>query len=80
LKNRGFESVSVEFVRAIYGRLKKEQWIQNSEKNIYYTCVLSSGGVISMWSKHYFLRFNYELTDGTFHEIELFDCYNDKSM
>jgi hypothetical protein len=80
LDKQGFESVSVEFVRAIYDQLKKEQWYDNADKALYYTRAVPSEGVFAMWSQRYLLSFKRQPTDGDSHEIEVFDCFNDKSM
>jgi hypothetical protein len=80
LEEQGFKEVSVEFVRAVYDQLEKEQWHQNADKSMYYTCVLPSEESFVMWSQRYLLSFDDTSTEGDSHQVQVFDCYNDKSM
>jgi hypothetical protein len=83
LNDQGFEYLSIELIYAIYDQLETESekqmktWHQNADKTIYYSCALSSG-VFVVWSKRYLLSFEPQLESDS-HEVQVFDCFNDKS-
>lgn len=79
LDERDFKDVKKEFIRSIYDQLNKESWRQNSNKSIYYTIVLPSQKVFRVWSKRYLLSLKDKPTDGNSYEIQVVDCYNEKS-
>jgi hypothetical protein len=85
LEEQSFKDVPVEFARAIYDQLEKEAeeqmkpWHQNADKSMYYTCVWPSKEVFVRWSQRYLLFFDDTSTEGDSHQVQVFDCYNDKS-
>jgi hypothetical protein len=88
LEYEGFNNVTVEFVEAIFNQLEKaaEKHIktsrENGEKAYYYS--LAPGEIRSemphVWSERYVLLHKVASSKAYFHQFELFDLYNDKSV
>lgn len=87
LKSQGFEDVTVEFIQSIYDQLEKEAnkqmetSIKNANKSHYYCLALNEerrDSFVFSWSERYFFRSKCQVTDPNFHELELFDSFNDK--
>jgi hypothetical protein len=89
LEEQVFDWISADFIRAVYDQLEKEMaaenqielWRQNAERSLFYTCAVVYSGAMGyfMWSQRNFLFFKSQ-SKSSFHEIQLFDLYNDKSM
>jgi hypothetical protein len=86
LKDQGFENVAVEFVQVIYDQLAKQSemhmktWHEKAKKSSYYNIDTDEDSLIFVWSERYILLFKDEPTDSQFHQIKLFDAYNDKNV
>jgi hypothetical protein len=81
------ENATERFINYIYyqwklrtdRQIKIKLWLQNGKKASYYSCVVPSINSV-MWSQRYFIHYNDKPTDSDSHEVQLFDCYNDKSV
>lgn len=76
----------MKFVQTIYKQLEKETkmhlkpLVENAEKSHYYMFTTDEDLSVSIWSERYVLLYDNESTDVEFHQINLFDVFNDKNV
>jgi hypothetical protein len=73
------QNISAELVKNFYNELSTE--VEKLTKRFYYTEVerCYSDYVVAYWTRHYLLSYN-DITNPSFHEITIFDIFNNKSM
>jgi hypothetical protein len=77
------QSVSSELVKSIYDQLSKEDDELMKERFYYYKITRKNYLLhrnIYYWTSRYLITGYYKSPDPDFHEIKIFDAFNDKSM
>jgi hypothetical protein len=76
------EDISAELVKTIYNELSKKVEKLMTDRFHYYTIRADNYSRIGLnaWTRRYLLVYEKELLNSDFHEITVFDVFNDKSM
>jgi hypothetical protein len=75
-------NVSAALVKTIYAQLSAKSWNLMKKRFYYYTIeseTIITDYKLDYWTSRYLLDYNRK-ADPAFHEIEIFDLFNDKSM
>jgi hypothetical protein len=77
----GRQNISAELVNSIYNELSKDA--ENSMKNRFYYFTVNinySFDMVDYWTSRYLFAYGFDSSDSAFHEVTLFDVFNNKSM
>jgi hypothetical protein len=80
MRNR---NISANFVKSIYYQLYRGADNLMTERFNYFTIeasITTYFDVVSCWTSRYLLAYRNQLSNFAFHEITIFDVFNDKSM
>jgi hypothetical protein len=77
------QDISAEFVESVYDQLSKDAEKSMTKRFHYHTIEVGTNSgvdVVSCWTSRYLINYDSDSTDSAFHEIEIIDTFNDKSM
>jgi hypothetical protein len=76
-------NISAEFIKGVYTQLFTNADNTTKEGFDYYNGKVGFScdfDIVSCWTSRYLLFYYFESTDPAFHDITVFDVFNDKSM
>jgi hypothetical protein len=75
------QNISFDLVKAIYDELSTNAQNLTEKRLSYYTMDAKRHFICyCFWTSRYLLVYDFKPTNSAFHEISLFDLFNDKSM
>jgi hypothetical protein len=75
--------ISAEFVKSVYNELSAKTKKIITDRFYYHSIEVGTNNdfdVVSCWTSRYLRAFRNRSTDSAFHEIKMFDLFNNKSM
>jgi hypothetical protein len=82
VKSLRSQNISAEVVKSIYDQLSENVEKLTTDRFHYYTIKdgIKVFTIIDCWTSRYLLNHHYESSNSAFHNIEILDLFNDKSM